>query len=180
MGATGNLALGAPNNPSTLGGTIVEAIPMTACAASNAWVSAGVFDVSDARVIRILVKINAAAVGNIVSVIPKFAFTNERPVAASASTDDWYNVPVSDGTVTSAAFPGAYPANTKITNTQLYGSVTNYPIGLRSPPAQSSSERIRMATGVLNVTDARWIQFEYQQTDSGTAPSVSILYAVGS
>lgn len=179
MGAQGNLSAAAPNNPGTMGGVLNTLMTSTACAASNAWTSAGVIDVTDARYLRIVVSVAGAAVGNIVGVMPLFSWKNERPVAASAATDDWYNVPVSDGTVTNAALPGAYPANTKFENTQTVGVVRNSPLVLQTEPTLASSEDQRISW-LLNVADVRWVQFLYQQSDSGTAPSVAIRYAVGS
>ena len=167
----------APNNPGTAGGIFVPLMASTACAASNAWVSSGVIDVTDARYLRVAISVAGAAVGNIVSVMPLFAWTTERPVAASAATDNWFTVPVSDGTVADTTFSGALPANTKFDNTQTFGVVRNRPLVLQTMPTAGATEDQRISW-LLNVADVRWVQFLYAQADGGVVPSVAIAYAV--
>ena len=151
MGSTGLQSNAAPNNPGTAGGIFVPLMASTACAASNAWVSSGVIDVTDARYLRVAISVAGAAVGNIVSVMPLFAWTTERPVAASAATDNWFTVPVS--------------------------VVRNRPLVLQTMPTAGATEDQRISW-LLNVADVRWVQFLYAQADGGVVPSVAIAYAV--
>jgi hypothetical protein len=139
----------------------------TAAVATGSYVASSSFRCQTGRIVTLLVSVDAAAIANQVSYIPVGGFYD----AAANDVVTWYALPSSDGAVTEIDLTNPV-AGTNITG-QNFGSQTVRGLELRSPAADSATERQRLAIhvnpGCFNVLRV-WVR----QLDGGSAPTVTL------
>jgi len=139
----------------------------TAAVATGSYVASSSFRCQTGRIVTLLVTVDAAAIGNQVSLVPVGGFYD----AAANDVVSWYALPSSDGSVTEVDLTNPV-AGTGITG-QNFGSQTVRGLEIRHPAADSATEDIKLAIhvnpGCFNVMRV-WVR----QLDAGSAPSVAI------
>ncbi len=147
-------------------GALTTLIDDDACAASGAYVSGGIIDVSGARKIVFYVDYNPAAASGRPAFLPLVSGAGAKPAAAD---DAWFEMSVWDGSVTAAALGGALPAGMDFTAAPDIGQCLQQRMLIVLKAAAAGTNEIRMKF-TLNVDDARWLQLLYAEDGATGSP----------
>ena len=149
----------------------------TSCAASGAYTSSGIINVSRSRYVTLLVDMDAAAIGNVVSLVPLLAYVIDQP---GATDDEWFCPTTWDGSVTAGTLTASsLPSGTDFTVSGDFARCLQRATDLRTEPADATTDELRVAIRIA-VGEARWLQVLYAEAGvTGTPSSVGLWYVQG-
>lgn len=130
------------------------------------YVASEILEIDTARTIHLFIRIDTAATGDVVSIVPQGAF--EVP---GVLTSSWVPFPSSDGTVTEVDLAGNFPAGTTFTG-EDFGSQTILPLEIRTAAADSATHK-RWISAYLNAGAFR----RFRVLVKGTTGTPSVLIA---
>lgn len=150
----------------------------TACAASNASTRTSTIDVRASRYVMLYIKVTAAAASNQVELfLAGTAHQGTGALAAPSQTsDNWYPVAVTDGSITTGALAGAKPTSATFTAAPGWSRLNYGPAIIRTVATTNSTDIQEIALK-CDVEGFRWMYVAYAQVDGGSAPSIAISYA---
>lgn len=154
---------------------------LAACAASGAYTSAGVFDVSMFRGVAVYLTVNGVAsevsarVGLFVGVSGVDQINGAKP---TGTMDVWHAPSVIDGSVTATALGGALPGGQGFTATPSWGAQTNYGLLILHNALSAASDKLRIMYP-LSTQFARWMQVFYAEHGDTAHPSQVAISYVG-
>jgi hypothetical protein len=169
------------NVPAAMAGVKTQILAAgSAVDADNDWLSGGVIGLDGGawRRLRLLLDLDAGAVGSQLGLIVLGAFTEAEPTAIA---DEWFVLATTDGTWTSQALTaaGAFPAQTAGAPTlpPNWFAATIRGSTFLSPAALNATDDLRLALPPIDVTGVRWFQVWYSQQDGGAALTLGLWYA---
>ena len=152
----------------------------TACAASGAWTYTAIVSPKDGmwRRMRLILELDAQAIGNIVALLPLVSFSEDAPASGA---DDWFMLGTTDGTVTATTMTGTVATGADYTLTPGQLVATAKGLVLSNAAATATTDEIRMVFPAIDITGVRHIQIAYAESVSGitaTPSKIGLWYAL--
>lgn len=158
-------------------GSAVELVAVATLAASGAYTRSTIVDLTGARFLTLYVDFDAAAIANVLSMVPMFSAQLASPAAGD---DEWFSPGVWDGTVTAGTLTASsVPSGGDYTISPDFGRILYRSLDIRTEPADATTDEIRVCF-TLNVAPHRWFHLLYAEAGVvGTPGALRIKYALG-
>lgn len=148
-----------------------------ALAASGAYTRSSIISVDAARFISLQCDYDphASSTAGYPMIVPLVSNADDEPAAGD---DSWFQMPITDGTLTAGTLAGAVPSGADYTLAQDQGVVTVYGLAVRLAASQANTNEYRQAVD-LDVTRYRWFHFIVGEVGDTTNPGTfSALYSL--
>ncbi len=166
-----------------------ESVPETifasaALAASGAWTRSSIINVEKARKLVLYVDYDSADAGGYPGIIPLVTNTisstaGATPGTVPVATDDvWFQLPMSDGTLTAGALTGTLPTGADYNLLMPQGVAIVAGLCVRFTAAAGATDEYRQAI-VLDVTPYRWLHFIAAEVgDTANPGTLAVTYSL--
>lgn len=142
--------------------------PVAVLPAAGAYSLTGPLDVRKTRLLHLYLSVNAAAIGNIVSIVP------EVSMDPKGSEDSFFVIGVSDGSV---AIKDLAVAPSTVYTKNNFGTVQFVPMNIVTPKSITATDKLRMSVSI-EVSSACWIRFRVAEASvTATPASLGVSYA---
>ena len=130
------------------------------------YVSGTIIPCDGMRTARLWLAQDGASAANELSVLTLLSPGDGTDTAPLAGADAWYAPGEFDGTYTDEALTGTLAAGSDFTAAPPWRSAVVAPLRIKLKPHTNTTDKVRICWPV-NITGARWVQFQFADIDAG-------------
>lgn len=167
-----------PAVPMAAQGTAESIFASAALATSGAWTRSDIVNVERFRTITLFVDYDpdASSTAAYPAIVGLVSNSQEEPAAGD---DEWYQIPVWDGSLTAGTLAGTLPTGADYTIAQDQGVALVYGLAIRLAASSAASNEYRQAI-VIDVAPYKYFHFIVAEVGDTTNPGTfSALFSLG-